>query len=1009
MPPVSVLVSWALLPLLFGVGLLLLAGRFLSARAKGALAFLACLASLGAILGTYPSLQNGSAVDINLGAWDGPLALILHVDALSLLFAFMATGIGALVLLYSIDYMADKAGTTRFYCTILAFIAGLVVLVYSANLLIFYLGWELVGLCSFSLVGFWYHDPAAVKGARKVLLMTHLAGYALLAAILILYARTGSVLWTDPAVGRAMSGGVFALMVIALAAKSVQFPLHTWIPEAMAAPTPVSALLHAACYVKAGVYLAARMHCLAPWPASWSVMMLWLGSVTMLVGVLYALMQTDLKRLLAYSTVSQIGYMITGIGLGSPLGIAAGLLHCINHGFFKSSLFLAAGSVQHAAGTRDMNKLGGLSQKMPRTTLVWMISVGSMMGIPLMSGFASKWLVYTASLQKGMVVPALAAWIASIGTVFAGVKATSSVFLGDTTEQTRNAHESPAMMTTGMLLLSAVTVVLGVAPQLAVRWMINPVLATMGFPAAVGVSWFGMTDAMGSWAVSVGLIMAVVSAIIGLVVYFVVVRPAQFVSSGSVFAGAGGGTFTGGEPIIGTAKLQAADFSEVLKRQWAPALRALNVDALYGWCWRMLLNFATAAQKAFARAEEKSAAIIVVGLGAVVLVAWRIGYGGVTVSSTSGERVPVLIAAASAVALFALAGTALASAVWRKLAGWIFAAGVPAVLAGLVVSPSARLVLLEASSFIALLMIWKYAESKSAKWTFALVVLASAATLVPGMLLLERGSIALAGVLLLAGFLVKLGLVPFLVWLPKVAERVPALAIGVVICVLDIAAFGELCIVVRTSPWILEPRALWLAAGALSAFVSALLMLAQRDLKRLLALSTMEDMGFLFFGLAASTSLGLEGAALGAATHAVAKALLFVSLASPEAGGELNSESHGLAARYPVSAAGFFFGMLAVLGIPPTIGFAGRWRIYETALQLGRGWLVVLIASSMLALIAYVRALTGVWWGPAPENAPERASAETFTARVCVVVLAAILVVAGLLPSGLGVMSWGVR
>jgi multicomponent Na+:H+ antiporter subunit D len=238
---------------------------------------------------------------------------------------------------------------------------------------------------------------------------------------------------------------------------------------------------------------------------------------------------------------------------------------------------------------------------------------------------------------------------------------------------------------------------------------------------------------------------------------------------------------------------------------------------------------------------------------------------------------------------------------------------------------------------------------------------------------------------------------------------VPALAIGVVICVLDIAAFGELCIVVRTSPWILEPRALWLATGALSAFVSALLMLAQRDLKRLLALSTMEDMGFLFFGLAASTSLGLEGAALGAATHAVAKALLFVSLASPEAGGELNSESHGLAARYPVSAAGFFFGMLAVLGIPPTIGFAGRWRIYEAALQLGRGWLVVLVASSMLALIAYVRALTGVWWGPAPENAPERASAETFTARVCVVVLAAILVVAGLLPSGLGVMSWGVR
>jgi NADH:ubiquinone oxidoreductase subunit 5 (subunit L)/multisubunit Na+/H+ antiporter MnhA subunit len=174
--------------------------------------------------------------------------------------------IGGLVLLYSIGYMAHDKSATRFYAIMLVFIGGFIALVYSANLFIFYLCWELVGLCSFSLVGFWYTNREAVNGARKVLLMTHIAGYGLLAGILVLYHRAGSALWTDPAVAHSFTGGIFALMLVALVAKSVQVPLHTWIPEAMAAPTPVSALLHAACYVTSGVYLAARMHSFGAWP-----------------------------------------------------------------------------------------------------------------------------------------------------------------------------------------------------------------------------------------------------------------------------------------------------------------------------------------------------------------------------------------------------------------------------------------------------------------------------------------------------------------------------------------------------------------------------------------------------------------------------------------------------------------------------------------------------------------------------------------------------------------------
>jgi NADH:ubiquinone oxidoreductase subunit 2 (subunit N) len=258
------------------------------------------------------------------------------------------------------------------------------------------------------------------------------------------------------------------------------------------------------------------------------------------------------------------------------------------------------------------------------------------------------------------------------------------------------------------------------------------------------------------------------------------------------------------------------------------------------------------------------------------------------------------------------------------------------------------------------------------------------------------------------GFFLKLGLVPFFLWLPKVAEQVPALVAGLVICVLDIAAFGELCVVAKAAPWVLEPKGLWMGIAALSALTGALLMLAQRDLKRLLALSTVEDIGFLCFGVASFSAIGFEGAVIGAATHAVAKALLFISLSSPEANGELSAESRGLASRYPLSAAGFLVGMLAVLGIPPTMGFAGRWRLYECAAQLGMGWMSVLIVASMLALIAYVRALTGMWWGPA-QSAEAAAQPESAVARTGIVCLATLLVLAGVFPFGLEFFMRGLR
>jgi multicomponent Na+:H+ antiporter subunit A len=234
----STLILIAPCVLLLGAVLQILVARLCSARAKGILAFLTCLPAIFAVVGIAPAVRGGQSIDLHPLPWDGPLALVLHVDALSVLFAFMGAVIGGLVLLYSIGYMAHDKSATRFYAIMLIFIGGFITLVFSANLFIFYLCWELVGLCSFALVGFWYTNREAVNGARKVLLMTHIAGYGLLAGIIVLYHRAGSALWTDPAVAHQFTGGLFALMLVALVAKSVQVPLHTWIPEAMAAPTP---------------------------------------------------------------------------------------------------------------------------------------------------------------------------------------------------------------------------------------------------------------------------------------------------------------------------------------------------------------------------------------------------------------------------------------------------------------------------------------------------------------------------------------------------------------------------------------------------------------------------------------------------------------------------------------------------------------------------------------------------------------------------------------------------
>ena len=740
--------------LLLGALLQVLVARLCSAHTKGILAALSCLPAVVAVVATIPLVHAGQAIEANLFQWDGPLALVLHVDALSVLFAFMGSCLGGFVLLYSIGYMAHDKAATRFYCSMLIFIAGFVGLVYSANLFLFYLCWELVGLCSFSLVGFWYTNPEAVSGARKVLLMTHIAGYGLLAAILVVYHRTGSTLWTDPAVARSFTGGIFFLMLAALVAKSVQVPLHTWIPEAMAAPTPVSALLHAACYVKAGVYLAARMHSFGAWPQAWGSTLVWIGTITMAVGVMYAMVQTDLKRMLAFSTVSQIGYMMMGLGIGTPLAITAGLLHCLNHGFFKGGLFLTAGAVQHSTGTRDMNQLGGLAQRMPRTTLSWLIGVGSMMGIPLMSGFASKWMLYAAALQAGWAVPAMVAWVVSLGTVFLCAKATSAVFLGPTTEKTKDAHEATPTMVWGMGFMAAGSLVLGVAPQLAVNYFLNPILGVLGLGEGVQVTWFGLFANAGSFSTTGGLVLALVSLVLGGLIYAIayVARPAT-ATGGAALAGSGvpadsslsvgwGGIFTGGEPLSDQGRLTAGDFSDIFLQNWKEFFRWTNVDRAYLAVWAGIQTASRALGIAVTWMERNSIALIVVLSAAVfTLVRWAV-HG---IQSNLPQAVPLLVEAhtpafliaAVAFAAIALFLAALSKPALTRLPVWpcMLIVGSLSVAGLIVANPWLRLGLLEFAALLTVLRVWLTARSLTAKLTYLAVVLISAGSMLASELL----------------------------------------------------------------------------------------------------------------------------------------------------------------------------------------------------------------------------------------------------------------------------------
>lgn len=445
-----------------------------------------CLPWLGALCvwvarDNHPRLQNSLASGFAVAAGFASLALlpfatdevVLSIpvggifgdftfvpDGLGVLLATIATVVGSLAVIFSIDYMHGEAQLGRYYALVLIFIGAMAGLVLSGSLLLMFLFWEITAFCSYALISFHNDDPKAVAGGIKALIVTQFGGVGLLAGALIAYGYLGSYqINTFLAGAHTLPAGVLGLIAFgylaAAIAKSAQVPLHTWLPDAMEAPTPVTALIHAATMVNAGVYLLARFYpAFAPVPG-WKVAVTIIGLLSALLAAIMAIAAVDLKRTLAYSTISQLGYMFYAVGVGA---IFASQFHLFSHALFKGLLFLSAGAVIHAVGTRDMRRMGGLGKQMPFVRSVFIIGAMALAGIPITNGFFSKELV----LEGGLILGPLWAYIFML--IGAGLTAlyttrmVSMVFFGRASGARSEGDAGQAMRVTLILLAVGVLV-----------------------------------------------------------------------------------------------------------------------------------------------------------------------------------------------------------------------------------------------------------------------------------------------------------------------------------------------------------------------------------------------------------------------------------------------------------------------------------------------------------------------------------------------------------------------
>jgi multicomponent K+:H+ antiporter subunit A len=511
------------------------AAGMLPTNARNAEAWLSggvALAGLAVASSFYPQMAAGEVVRWSvewLPAFG--LAFTLRMDGFAWMFSVLVTGMGFLVVLYARYYMSPEDPVPRFFAFFLAFMGSMLGVVLAGDLLQLVFFWELTSLFSFLLIGYWHHNAAARDGARMALIITAAGGLCLFAGAVLLGHIAGSYdLGSVLAVGERIRGHALYVPALVLVAggaltKSAQFPFHFWLPQAMAAPTPVSAYLHSAAMVKLGVFLLVRL-----WPAmaqtdAWMWIVGTAGLVTLVLGAYTAIFQHDLKGLLAYSTISHLGLITVLIGLNSPLALVAAVFHIMNHATFKASLFMAAGIIDHETGTRDIRRLSGLYRFMPITATLAMVAAAAMAGVPLLNGFLSKEMFFSEALHAEGPVRAINAALRFVAVVWGmfsvaySLRFIHGVFFGPAPSGLpREPHEPPRWMRFPIELLVAACLVVGILPALTVGPLLDVAVRAVLGPQAPEYSlavWHGFT---------VPLLMSLIALAGGALLYYLVLQ-----------------------------------------------------------------------------------------------------------------------------------------------------------------------------------------------------------------------------------------------------------------------------------------------------------------------------------------------------------------------------------------------------------------------------------------------------------------------------------------------------
>jgi len=474
LPPLTPALAWIiLLAPLAAAALILLFGIHRKPLAA-ALAITSLLTAFGCAATVFVQAIAGHLmlpVEFNVAWMDLPqlhLAFGVLIDELSLLMTLVVTGVGSAIFIYSIGYMAEDTAYSRYFGMLSLFAFSMLTIVLSTNWVQLFIGWELVGFCSYLLIGHWYARPSAAEAGKKAFMVNRVADFGFLLGIIVLWAASSPAIaertvhfdtlqarlpgLIDSGLLSASLLPLIGLLIVSgVAGKSAQFPLHIWLPDAMEGPTPVSALIHAATMVAAGVYLLCRAFWLIEGVPAVLTTLMWIGGGTAFLAACMALVENDLKRILAYSTLSQLGYMVMALGLG---GLVAGMYHLTTHAFFKALLFLAAGSVIHATHTQDIRELGGLTKPMPWTSFTFLIGGLALCGFPGLSGFFSKDEILVLAHEHHAALY----WL---GTLTAGMTAcyiARAWFVAFAGSGRARARESPAVMIGPLVLLAGLSV-----------------------------------------------------------------------------------------------------------------------------------------------------------------------------------------------------------------------------------------------------------------------------------------------------------------------------------------------------------------------------------------------------------------------------------------------------------------------------------------------------------------------------------------------------------------------